>query len=81
MLRNLFKEICQGPQHQTIKGITYKPVALEKYKVCMEEELTNVKALPCRLVVNENNCWLGCIPDVKVVAGDINGIAKCECLE
>ena len=54
---------------------------MEEYKVCMDEELTNVKALPCGLVVNENNCWLGCIPDVKVVAGDINGIAKCKCPE
>ena len=61
--------------------IMYESVALEKYKVCMEKEVTNVKVLPCGLVVNENNCCLGCSPDAKVVAGDINGIAECKCPE
>ena len=59
-------------------GIMYESVALEKYKVCMEEEVTNVKVLSCGLVVNENNCWLGCSPDAKVVTGDIYGIAGCK---
>ena len=62
-------------------GIMYESVALEKYKVCMQEEVTNVEVLPCGLVVNENNCWLGCSPDAKVVTGDIYGIAECKCPE
>ena len=62
-------------------GIMHELLGLEKYKVCMEEEFKNVKVLPCGLVINKNNYWLGCSPDAKVVTGDLYGIAECKCPE
>ena len=32
------------------------------------------------LLINKNNCWLGCSPDAKVVTGNLYGIAECKCL-
>lgn len=61
-------------------GKMYEPVALEKYRVCMREEMDlSTEVYPCGLVLNINNCWLGSSPDGKVVSGDMFGIAECKC--
>ena len=62
-------------------GKMYESVALEKYKLCMNDDLSNTYVYPCGLVINENNCWLGSSPDAKVVSGDEFGIAECKCPE
>jgi hypothetical protein len=63
-------------------GKMYEPVALEKYRVCMREEMDpSTEVYPCGLVLNINNCWLGSSPDGKVVSGDMFGIAECKCPE
>ncbi|CAB4030271.1 hypothetical protein AC249_AIPGENE8776, partial [Paramuricea clavata] len=63
-------------------GKIYEPVALEKYRVCMREEMDpSTEVYPCGLVLNRNNCWLGSSPDGKVVSGDMFGIAECKCPE
>ena len=61
-------------------GKMYEPVALEKYKLCMND-IINTDVYPCGLVINENNCWLGSSPDAKVLSGNEFGIVECKCPE
>jgi len=61
-------------------GKMYEPVAWEKYKLCMQDKC-DVEVLPSGLVINPNNCWLGCSPDAKVLFGDLIGIGESKCPE
>ena len=61
-------------------GKMYESVALEKYKLCMND-IINTDVYPCGLVINENNCWLGSSPDAKVLSGNKFGIVECKCPE
>lgn len=72
-----------GPflQRKLDHGKMYEAIALQKYHTCLQEENNHVHVYPCGLVVNENNYWLGCTPDGKVVFGDLFGIAECKCPE
>ena len=49
-------------QKKLMHGSMFEPVAWEKYKLCLE----NVQVFSSGLIVNANNCWLGCSPDGKL---------------
>ena len=62
-------------------GKMYEPVALDKYRKCMNQKFEKCDVYPSGLVINTNNCWFGCSPDGKVVFQDSFGIAECKCPE
>lgn len=67
-------------QRKFAHGKMYKPVAWEKYELCMQENY-DIQVLPSGFVVNAINCWLGCSPDAKIVCGDLIGIGESKCPE
>jgi hypothetical protein len=67
-------------QRKFAHGKMYEPLTWEKYKHLMQKEY-DVQVLPSGLVVNPNNCWLGCSPDAKIVCGDLIGIGESKCPE
>ena len=62
-------------------GKMYEPVALDKYRKCMNQKSEKCDVYPSGLVINTNNCWSACILDCKVVLQDSFGIAECKCPE
>lgn len=64
-------------QRKLAHGTMYESVAWEKYQLCME----NAKVYPSGLVINPDNCWLGCSPDARLVVGGLFGIGESKCPE
>ena len=54
-------------QRKLDHGEMYEPVAWRKYLEYFASLGQDVKVLPCGLVVNANNRWLGCSPDAKLL--------------
>ena len=68
-------------QRKLSHGKMYEAVAWQKYKECMQSTSCDVQVLPSGLVINSNNCWLGCSPDARVICGDLFGIGESKCPE
>ena len=60
-------------------GRMYEPIAWKKYYEYFASLGENVKVLPCGLVVNVNNRWLGCSPDAKLMFHNKIGIGESKC--
>ena len=60
-------------------GRMYEPIAWKKYYEYFATLEQNVKVLPCGLVVNVNNSWLGCSPDAKLMFHNKIGIGESKC--
>jgi hypothetical protein len=60
-------------------GTMYEPVAWEKYKLCFDGHTPEVYS--SGLVINPNNCWLGCSPDAKIIFRNVFGIGESKCPE
>ena len=54
----------------------YEPIAWKKYYEYFASLGENLKVLPCGLVVNVNNRWLGCSPDARLIFHNKIGIGQ-----
>lgn len=62
-------------------GRMYEAKAWDKYKEYMNDGVECVAVFSSGLVIDSNNCWLGCSPDAKIVHGNIFGIGESKCPE
>lgn len=75
---------CKNPvlQRKLAHGKMYEPVAWQKYKECMESDINiNINVMPCGLVIDPKNVWLGCSPDARLICGNNIGIGESKCPE
>lgn len=66
-------------QRRLDHGRMYEPVAWKKYHEYFTSLGEDVKVMPCGLVVNVNNRWLGCSPDAKLMFPNKVGIGESKC--
>ena len=66
-------------QRKLDHGKMYEPVAWRKYLEYFASLGQDVKVLPCGLVLNANNRWLGCSPDAKLLFPNKVGIGESKC--
>ena len=60
-------------------GRMHEAIAWKKYYEYFATLEQNIKVLPCGLVVNVNNRWLGCSPDAKLMFHNKIGIGESKC--
>lgn len=67
-------------QRKLDHGKMYKSVAWRIYLGCFASVGQDVKVLPCGLVVNVTNRWLGCSPGAKLLFPNKVGIGESKCM-
>ena len=66
-------------QRKLDRGRMYEPFTWKKYHEYYTSLGEDVNVIPCGLIVNVNNRWLGCSPDAKLLFPNKVGLGESKC--